>query len=181
MRRSTRSRRSSHPHRQSQLHIPQWASDAPTKKQSDALNAYSKAVSDFGSILAGGCADQFETTAAELAGTGTLSCTHQHDERIQDSRCLPSKIGRPINSEFLRRTLTPIKSAIDEYRALSISWRHTANARNQIHRSRRCRSGNRHCASKGLDTANAAAAGRIGLGLFFAETNGNQNVGRTLE
>jgi hypothetical protein len=29
----------------------------------------------------------------------------------------------------------------------------------------------------GLDTANADAAGRISLGLFFAETNGTQNIG----
>jgi hypothetical protein len=31
--------------------------------------------------------------------------------------------------------------------------------------------------AKGLDAANAEAAGRISLGLFFAETNGNQNIG----
>jgi hypothetical protein len=31
--------------------------------------------------------------------------------------------------------------------------------------------------AKGLDAANAEVAGRIGLGLFFAETNGNQNIG----
>src|SRR6185503_421271 len=31
--------------------------------------------------------------------------------------------------------------------------------------------------AKGLDASNADAAGRIGLGLFFAETNGNQNIG----
>jgi hypothetical protein len=31
--------------------------------------------------------------------------------------------------------------------------------------------------AKGLDPANAEAAGRISLGLFFAETNGNQNAG----
>jgi hypothetical protein len=31
--------------------------------------------------------------------------------------------------------------------------------------------------AKGLDTAHADAAGRISLGLFFAETNGNQNMG----
>jgi hypothetical protein len=30
--------------------------------------------------------------------------------------------------------------------------------------------------AKGLDAANAAAAGRIGLGIFFAEANGRQNV-----
>jgi hypothetical protein len=31
--------------------------------------------------------------------------------------------------------------------------------------------------AKGLDATNAQAAGRISLGLFFAETNGKQNVG----
>ena len=31
--------------------------------------------------------------------------------------------------------------------------------------------------AKGLDAADAEAAGRISLGLFFAETNGNQNIG----
>jgi hypothetical protein len=31
--------------------------------------------------------------------------------------------------------------------------------------------------AKGLDAATVEAAGRISLGLFFAETNGNQNIG----
>jgi hypothetical protein len=31
--------------------------------------------------------------------------------------------------------------------------------------------------AKGLDVANAEIAGRISLGMFFAETNGNQNMG----
>jgi hypothetical protein len=31
--------------------------------------------------------------------------------------------------------------------------------------------------ARGLDAATAEAAGRISLGLFFAETNGNQNIG----
>src|SRR6478609_9966545 len=31
--------------------------------------------------------------------------------------------------------------------------------------------------AKGLDASNADAAGRISLGLFFAETNGNHNIG----
>jgi hypothetical protein len=31
--------------------------------------------------------------------------------------------------------------------------------------------------AKGLDAASASAAGRISLGMFFAETNGNQNIG----
>ena len=55
-----------------------------TKKQSEALSAYNKAVGDF-EVDSGRAAraDQCEATAAELAGTGTLRCTHQHDERIQ--------------------------------------------------------------------------------------------------
>src|SRR6185295_11688749 len=31
--------------------------------------------------------------------------------------------------------------------------------------------------ARGLDAANADVAGRISLGIFFAETNGNQNIG----
>ncbi len=31
--------------------------------------------------------------------------------------------------------------------------------------------------AKGLDPTNAKVAGRISLGIFFAETNGNQNIG----
>jgi hypothetical protein len=31
--------------------------------------------------------------------------------------------------------------------------------------------------AKGLDAANAEVAGRLSLGIFFAETNGNQNMG----
>jgi hypothetical protein len=31
--------------------------------------------------------------------------------------------------------------------------------------------------AKGLDAANAEVAGRVSLGMFFAETNGNQNMG----
>src|SRR5206468_6374551 len=33
--------------------------------------------------------------------------------------------------------------------------------------------------AKGLDPASAGVAGHISLGLFFAETNGNQNIGNT--
>ena len=44
-----------------------------TKSQSDALNAYNKTVQDFRSVL----------KAAWLTGTSTLSCSHQHDGRVQ--------------------------------------------------------------------------------------------------
>ena len=58
--------------------------DAPKKKPSDALNAYSKAVSDFESILGQRRAQiNSNQRLPKLARTGTLPCTHQHDERIQ--------------------------------------------------------------------------------------------------
>jgi len=57
---------------------------ALTKQQSDALNTYNDAVKNFKSILGERRAQiNSKSTAAELAGTGTLPCTHQHDEHLQ--------------------------------------------------------------------------------------------------
>ena len=93
---------------------------------------------------------------------------------------VPSKIGRPnkfgIPPAYFDADKEPL---IDEYRALfDILEAPPANAQKSdtpfkdvvdlatvIARA------------KGLDAANAETAGRIGLGLFYAETNGNQNVG----
>src|SRR5947207_4407769 len=93
---------------------------------------------------------------------------------------LPSKIGRPnkfaIPPEYFDADNEPL---VDEYRKLfDIMEAAPANAQNSatpfkdvvdlaiaIARAR------------GLDATNAEAAGRISLGLFFAETNGNQNIG----
>ena len=52
-----------------------------------------------------------------------------------------------------------------------------------MRRTRRRRSRTSSCSepsiarAQGLDAASAEAAGRISLGMFFAETNGNQNIG----
>ena len=61
----------------------------------------------------------------------------------------------------------------------STSWRrHPPTRKNQIRHSRTLSTLAIAIArARGLDAANAEAAGRISLGLFFAETNGNQNVG----
>src|SRR5256886_16929595 len=93
---------------------------------------------------------------------------------------LPSKIGRPnkfgIPPEYFDADNEPL---VDEYRKLfDIMEAPPVNAQKldapfkdvvdlaiAIARAR------------GLDATNADAAGRIGLGVFFAETNGNQNVG----
>jgi hypothetical protein len=64
--------------------------DAPTKKESDAFNAYSKAVSDFESILGQRRAQINSKQPLPNLPGGTLSCTHQRDERIQRPHRCPS-------------------------------------------------------------------------------------------
>jgi hypothetical protein len=156
--------------------------DAPTKKQLDALHAYRKAVSDFESILGQRRAQinskqplpNLPGQALYLARIGMMSAYKDLTE------ALPSKIGRPnkfgIPPAYFDADKEPL---VDEYRALfDILEAPPANAQKSdtpfkdvvdlatvIARA------------KGLDTANAEAAGRISLGLFFAETNGNQDVG----
>ena len=65
------------------MSLAQGQPAALTKAQSDALNAYNNAVSDFKIDLEPAArTDRFESTAAEFAGTSPLPCSHQHDERI---------------------------------------------------------------------------------------------------
>ncbi|MGA2293098.1 hypothetical protein [Bradyrhizobium sp.] len=156
--------------------------DAPTKKQLDALNAYSKAVSDFESILGQRRAQinskqplpNLPGQALYLARIGMMSAYKD----LTDA--LPSKIGRPnkfgIPPAYFDADKEPL---IDEYRALfdilevppadahksDTPFKDVVDLATAIARA------------EGLDAANAEAAGRISLGLFFAETNGNQNVG----
>ena len=160
---------------------------ASTKKQSDALNAYSKAVSDFELILRQRRAQiNSKQPLPNLPGQALYLARVSMMSAYKDlTDALPAKIGRPnkfgIPPAYFDADKEPL---IDEYRALfDILEAPPANAQKSdtpfkdvvdlatvIARA------------KGLDTANAEAAGRISLGLFFAETNGNQNVGKwTLE
>src|SRR6202171_1658710 len=153
-----------------------------TKKQSEALSAYNKAVSDFESILGQRRAQiNSKQPLPNLPGQALYLARISMMSAYKDlTDALPSKIGRPnkfgIPPAYFDADKEPL---IDEYRALfDILEAPPANAQKSdtpfkdvvvlapvIARA------------KGLDIANAEAAGRIGLGLFFAETNGNQNVG----
>jgi hypothetical protein len=156
--------------------------DALTKKQSDALNAYSRAVSDFESILGERRAQiNSKRPLPNLPGQALYLARISMMSAYKDlTDALSSKIGRPnkfgIPPAYFDADKEPL---IDEYRALfDILEAPPANAQKSdtpfndvvdlatvIARA------------KGLDPADAEAAGRISLGLFFAETNGNQNVG----
>jgi hypothetical protein len=92
----------------------------------------------------------------------------------------PSKIGRPnkfgIPPAYYDADSEPL---IDEYRKLfDIMEAPPASAQNSDSPFKDVVDlGTAIARAKGLDATNAEAAGRISLGLFFAETNGNQNMG----
>jgi hypothetical protein len=93
---------------------------------------------------------------------------------------LPSKIGRPnkfgIPPAYFDAQKEPL---VDECRALfDVMEAPPANAQKSATPFKDVVDlASTIARAKGLDAANAEAAGRISLGLFFAETNGNQNVG----
>ena len=153
-----------------------------TKAQSDALTAYDNAVNGFKSIL-GQRRAQIDSKqplpnlpgqALYLARNGMMSAYKD----LTDA--LPSKIGRPnklgIPPAYFDAGHEPL---LDEYvKLFDIMQAPPANAQKSDTPFKDVVDLGRAIArAKGLDAANAEAAGRISLGLFFAETNGNQNIG----
>ena len=153
-----------------------------TKKQSDALTAYNNAVSNFESILRQRRAQiNSNQRLPNLPGQALYLARNNMMSAYKDlTDALPSRIGAPnkfgIPPAYFDAGKEPL---LDEYRSLfDLMEAPPANAQKSdtpfkdvvdlaISIAR----------AKGLDAANAEAAGRISLGLFFAETNGNQNVG----
>ncbi len=153
-----------------------------TKKQSDALNTYNDAIKNFKSILGQRRAQiNSKQPLPNLPGQALYLARINMMSTYKDlTDALPSKIGRPnkfgIPPAYFDADNEPL---IDEYRSLfDVLEAPPANAQKSdtpfkdvvdlaiaIARAR------------GLDAANAEAAGRISLGMFFAETNGNQNIG----
>ena len=152
------------------------------KKQSDALSAYNQAAGEFESILGQRRAQiNSNQRLPNLPGQALYLARINMMSAYKDlTDAVPSKIGGPnkfgIPPAYFDAQKEPL---VDEYRALfDVMEAPPANAQKSatpfedvvdlavaIARA------------KGLDAANAEAAGRISLGLFFAETNGNQNVG----
>jgi hypothetical protein len=93
---------------------------------------------------------------------------------------LPSKIGRPnkfgIPPAYFDADNEPL---LEEYTNLfNIMQAPPANAQNSDTPFKDVVDlGTAIARAKGLDAANAQVAGRISLGIFFAETNGKQNMG----
>jgi hypothetical protein len=155
---------------------------ALTKQQSDALEAYNRAVDNFKQVL-GQRRAQVDSGQAlpNLPGQALYLARNAMIGTRKDLTDLaPSRIGRPnrfkIPPAYFDADNEPL---IDEYTKLfAIMQAPPANAQNSGAPFKDVVDlATAIARAKGLDASNAAAAGRISLGLFFAETNGNQNIG----
>jgi hypothetical protein len=155
---------------------------ALTKSKLDALNTYNNAVNDFRQILSQRRAQiDSNQQLPSLPGQALYLARINMMSAYKDlTDALPSKIGRPnkfgIPPAYFDADSEPL---IDEYRALfDIMEASPANVQNSDTPFKDVVDlGVAIARAKGLDATNAEAAGRISLGLFFAETNGKQNVG----
>jgi len=155
---------------------------ALTKSQSEALNAYNIAVSNFRAILSERRAQiDANQQLPNLPGQALYRARINMMSEYKDlTDALPSKIGRPnkfgIPPAYFDADYEPL---IDEYINLfNIMQAPPGNAQNSNSPFKDVADLAIGIArAKSLDATNAEAAGRIGLGLFFAETNGHQNIG----
>ena len=155
---------------------------ALTKSQSDALNAYNKAIQGFRSILSERRAQiNSNQKLPDLPGQALYLARINMMGTYKDlTDALPSKIGRPnkyrIPPAYFDADNEPL---IDEYKnLLGIMQAPPANAQKSDTPFKDVIDlGTAIARIKGLDAANAEVAGRISLAVFFAETDGNQNIG----
>ena len=153
-----------------------------TKAQAAAGVAYDKALREFKAILAKRRA-QIDAKQAlpDLPGQAVYLARIKVMSTYKDlTDALPSRIGRPnkfgIPPAYFDVDIEPM---IEEYAALFRVMQAPppdAQASNTPIKDV-VDLGTAIARAKGLDAATADAAGRISLGLFFAETNGNQNIG----
>ena len=150
--------------------------------QSDAMTAYGAAVSHFKSVLRQRRAQiDAKQPLPNLPGQALYLARNDMLSTYKDlTDALPGKIGRPnkfkIPPAYFDADNEPL---LDEYGALfKIMQAPPANAQNSGTPFKDVADlGTAIARAKGLDPSSAAVAGRISLGLFFAETNGNQNIG----
>jgi hypothetical protein len=152
--------------------------------QSDALHAYTDALSRFKSILEQRRAQlnthqPLPNLPGQALYLGRVAMMSTYKD-LTDA--LPGMIGRPNKFAMPPAYFDAVNEPlIDEYVALfSIMQAPPANAQNSDTPFKDVVDlGTVIARAKGLDGASYATAGRISLGLFFAETNGNQNIGNS--
>ncbi len=158
------------------------STDRLQKSQADALNAYDTAVNAFRSILRERRA-QLDTRQQlpNLPGQALYLARNNMMSAYRDvTAVVASRIGRPnkfgIPPAYFDADNEPL---LDEYLNLfAVMQAPPVGAQNSDTPFRDIVDlGTAIARARGLDAATAEVAGRISLGLFFAETNGNQNMG----
>jgi hypothetical protein len=155
---------------------------ALTQPQMNAVNAYNDAVKQFEAVLSERRAEiNARQRLPNLPGQALYLARVDVMSTYKDlTDAIPSRIGKPnkfgVPPAYFDAAIEPL---IDEYSNLfSLMETPPVNAQKSatpfkdvvdlaIAIAR----------AKGLDAANAEVAGRVALGIFFAETNGHQNVG----
>jgi len=153
-----------------------------TKSQLDALGAYNDALNGFREILRERRAQlNSNQPLPSLPGQAIYLARIRMMSAYKDlTDALPAKIGRAnkfgIPPAYFDADSEPL---IDEYRALfDILEAPPANAQSSDTPFKDVVDlGTAIARAKDLDATTSEVAGRICLGLFFAETNGKQNVG----
>lgn len=151
-------------------------------QQGDALAAYTAALAQFKAVLAERRRQiDSKQPLPNLPGQALYLARNAMMSTYKDlTDAQPSRIGRPnklgIPPQYFDADNDPL---IDEYKKLfEVMQAPPAGAQNSATPFKDVVDLGRAIArAKGLDAANAEAAGRISLALFFAETNGNQNIG----
>ncbi|MHC2330757.1 hypothetical protein [Bradyrhizobium sp. USDA 4454] len=155
---------------------------ALTSAQSAAREAYDNALKAFVAILRQRRAQiDAKEPLPNLPGQAIYLARVEMMSTYKDlTDALPSRIGRPnklgIPPAYFDADNEPL---LDEYRKLfDVMEAPPAGAQNSETPFRDVVDlATAIARARGLDAADAATAGRISLGLFFAETNGKQNVG----
>jgi hypothetical protein len=150
--------------------------------QTDALGAYTSALSNFKAVLRERRAElDAKQPLPNLPGQALYLARNAMMSSYKDlTDAVPSKIGRPnkfgIPPAYFDAENEPL---LDEYYALfDVMDAPPANAqKSETPFKDVVDLATAIARAKGLDAAGADAAGRISLGLFFAETNGQQNIG----
>ena len=153
-----------------------------TKKQSDALETYNNSRTQFEQVLRQRRMQiDSKQGLPNLPGQALYLARNNMMSAYKDlTDALPSKIGGPnkygIPPVYFSADNEPL---LDEYRRLfDLMQAPPANAQKSDTPFKDVVDlGTAIARARGLDATNAEAAGRISLGLFFAETNGNQNIG----
>jgi hypothetical protein len=164
------------------LCAPPAMAETLTKKQSDAQDTYNNLRNQFEQVLRQR-RTQIDSKQGlpNLPGQALYLARNNMMSAYKDlTDALPSRIGGPnkygIPPPYFSADSEPL---LDKYRWLFDQMQAPpVNAQNSDTPFKDVADlGTAIARAKGLDATNAEAAGRISLGLFFAETNGNQNIG----